>query len=344
MLTLGFLRKKKYKVHGRTLIIENKSRLSREYIEKIKAILLVFFETEELLFKFRRIHILFWDSSLFGINPEQIRKLMNENGLLSGEAAQPDTIKIDLSHLVFLETKMPFEKYKEHLLEKRLKHIVIHEAYHLLHFKGNSAVDLFKRRYEPNIIAELEKILESIGKPFESPLSESLKRFRTGITSFLGKVWIEGMATFLEGLYNGRLVFDKDTFAQLYSKAESHMQRIGSSFALFKESLPKNINSQTKAAVNKCIQAMEKLQSCMAVQGSYAIGEHIFYSIRYLDPGIDDEKIMGMHIYEIILTYEKLMLNHKHQPVISLYSGSGIFDYKGAIKFISVDLKRAMGP
>ncbi len=323
-----FGRKKKYKVKGRILVVENKSKLSKEYIKKITSVLLELFKKEVLLFKFRRLHIVLYDNAKDG---------------RAGEAIEPDIIMINLSHLVDL---IGGDVYSS--LKKRLKEIIIHEAYHLLHHDMNSALRLFETRCNTRIIEELERLLESIDKPFKNTLEIesrfakiSISSIRTGITALLKKIWIEGLAKFLEGLYNGRLIFDEHTFAQLYSKAKEDMQKIEKSFALIRNALPK-VNPSNKATMDRLIQRIDTFVGCVAIYRSYYIGEHIFYAIRYLDPDIDDEQMIRLHIYKLILLYERLMLKHGYQPVISLYSGSGIFDYKRTIKFISLELKKAM--
>jgi len=316
----AFLRRKKYRLGKRIVIIENRSKAIKFRIKRIRKIIIEIFQAEPIFSKFPRLVIILWDTDM-----KQVASAFN-----------PDIIYVNVAAVTHGGTL--FDTRSDTAIYDELKPTMIHEMVHLVHYSRNKGLMMYKERYTRQVLGDIVRLMKT--KSFETTIEQSSKSLRTTLNVFLSKIWMEGAARFLQNLYVGRLKFDEDNFRRLHAAAESLVRQAGLAFELINEALAKNVLIDTNA-LNKFLQKAEAHLAGFAISESYVIGEHIFFSIRYFDSNIDDDNLLDMHIYDIVRKYERLMLKNGYLPVLSLYSGSGIFDYKRNILTLAHFLKKA---
>ncbi len=327
-------RKETYIFGRRQLVIADDSDISVKEKERVKIIIKLLFSSNEILLKFNFLKVILYEK----FSPKDYRKIghtldISKQQLLSAEAEGEDSIKLNLGFLNFIfRDKSEYNLTQKRLYDELLT-ILVHEAVHLLHQKfSNIHIFIEKRRAQIKEMMDKEQTKINFNSKQELYLDNTFflnntYSVRLLVTQMLWKIYVEGIAVFFEELYVGNLNLDKDNFEVFYSNSKRHMQRAHNEFLA-------NFRNLLKGEKISLISLNE-----IANVLSYDVGKHIIFSIKFLDPKISDEELLRLSIYTLIRKYEQLMLKAERKPVISLYSKTGIFDYKTVLATIQAIIK-----
>jgi len=208
-----------------------------------------------------------------------------------------------------------------------LKDTCKHEATHLYHFKINKNI-LLRGRSLKKISKIIKKSTKNINLSVKN-VKLIKNRFvcaRNLLTYFLYGIHIEGIAYYVEKSSDYPL--NEPTFKMLYSKGLEGIESINGCVIEIVQSALKPPSDFR----GKMVGLLSKLKGIMSVKSdTYEIGCHMVYTILYSNSKIDLEKIFNLSHFQFIREYERSCKSLGCQPVISLNSGNGVFDYNESI-------------
>jgi hypothetical protein len=212
------------------------------------------------------------------------------------------------------------KEYEEAVLKTEIKAVIYHEVTHLLHEFRSNAISLnqrSKRRLnDPNLAKE--------GSDFNW-FKFDLIGWRAKLRYFINLIHEEGLARFGENYMRGLNTFSPENEENLYQKAKERIEEI---MFLMNNTLHELGNSdfnpddlsQIRNKAPSSIELSKKLKLY-----SYTIGAYIFFLRKY---HMKRPRMFNVKPFKLIKDYERM---EKRQPLITLTSGKGIFDYNTAI-------------
>lgn len=301
-----------FKTGNRILVIKNNSRLPKDAVRRISDQIKLLFETEKIYKTFNKFTVFLMEEIYKG---DKDTILSDGYPIRSGKKetwlnghANSQNVKIDLKFVYLLIGQIDEVAWRNIIPE--LRDTLYHETVHYIHYRSSGALAFIKKR-----TGQIKKEYGDLLRPRDFDLN-FIRNMATGI---LHKIWIEGLARFYEYSYSQRIEMTKKGFDELHNKANFLCIQLNETFM-------KNIHdSKGELDIEKFFE-FEMLHS-------YDIGIHIVHAIFFYNPEIGDE-ILKYDIYKVMKLYEKSMINNGHTPVISLYSGIGVLDYKRVLKEI----------
>ncbi|MFW6008767.1 MAG: hypothetical protein ACOCP8_05810 [archaeon] len=324
---IGLSKDRKYKVGNKLFtIIDDTNSKAINYLLDITINKIIKWTKKEKIFsKFNHLKII--------LSSKDYQK--GRTRYVKGKVIFPDIIMIYVDPIINIDIK-DINDYKEKFNTKEytaeLKKVLIHETYHLIHYKKNKA---FEKRYKID-----ESNLDLLSKrEFETKSEEInliLIRLKDILKFFITRTWAEGISEFYEELYNGKLYFNAEEFNKLYKRSRNSINFFQDEFFKIRKVFKQSKDDDLKRQLIK----LRNLISELTGLSSYTIGKHIFYSIKYLAPQMNDEEILKQDIKSVILLYEELMESNNYKPIISLYSNKGLFDYKESLMVIIIEFRK----
>lgn len=285
-----FREDKIYNIDGRTVVIKFEMAVHKKLRK---------FLTKEILAECRKnahakmfplLEVVFAESVLLGF--------VSHKDLETGVArVQIGLGKIPLMHLGFL-TRLEFSKEIE--LRDTARETFIHEVAHLWENEVS--------RY--NIV----KIKERLNAKLEKKTHRFVGKLRTFMFLIFHGFVTEGIAEYYRLFARLDIPFTDTLFTDLYEESKVDVQELSEEAAKLWQGL------RGKRIVRVPRARMHEL--------TYPIGFHIIYSLLFLDPSFNMDKIARAGHFHVIRKYESLMLEKGLTPIISGTSGAGYFDYK----------------
>jgi len=148
---------------------------------------------------------------------------------------------------------------------------------------------------------------------FHQSVDTIMQNPRRMLHHFFSIISLEGTAGFIENYYSGSLELDEDYFQNRYLSSKEAMEKFSRKWQEF---LVAFHNNQNKKKIDW--------------PSNYALGEHLAFTIAYV--GRENfEDLVSLKPFQMIKRYEACMKIKGLQPVVSLTSGKGIFDYRHSL-------------
>ncbi len=290
-----FSKKEKYTIDGREVILI--SRTKEDFPPKLREIILIVCRTQSIAQHFAKLTFVVEE---FEEENKDISGFINAEELREGK---------NIVHLNVDKLRENTESDSVREFEKKWHGNIIHELTHLLH---DNTTQIIKK-----YIITRNRLSQSLIK---NELSHSTIRIQ--LFNFIRNIFIEGLAVGYQLSRTGYLLYAERVFEILYRDAQTGMNAIIIGLNSYYVTKKKNTSS-TKL--------FENLEKVLKHQTSFT-GYHLVYTILFIDHKMTLEKIMPLTPFEFIRKYEACMLSKGLQPVISLTSGRGIFDYKKTLQ------------
>ncbi len=194
----------------------------------------------------------------------------------------------------------------------KLKLIVVHELTHAWHDYLSKWARKTAKWYTALHQALSRQLDEKILK------STSLPDARKRLHAFVWLLQVEGIATYAGIEADGSIRFDEKYFLFLYEQSKVHSQKLSELFSR----LP-NRGHEKQSVIQGLRHGLESV---------HTLGLHLVFSLIYFDDSLTLEKIAKMKPFTFVKKYEACMAERGFQPVVSLTSGAGYFDYKWAVE------------
>ncbi len=228
--------------------------------------------------------------------------------------------KEGIAHITIYVSNMLMSFFSdEEVLQKGIYSTLVHEITHILQAFSSNAV--FK-----NIAAvkqllaksrELEKNVQGIGV------------MRYVLRHFFQRIFIEGLAEYSEKFFTGKIFFSENTFNQLLYDANTNVEYFLPYLEKVQKSMMQKIDEETFA------KELNQFYESASI-GVYGIGEHMVFSILFIDHSQTLPHLLTLELFDFVRLYEKCMEKKKSVPVISFTSGKGVFDYKREVEKLNV--------
>lgn len=242
--------------------------------------------------------------------------------------------------------------YCAELYVKKLQTDLIHEGTHLWHilqsdfFKVRRALDKkIKLSLKEYGLAKNEEQIEFIKllrdkkvDPYGLAGKQCLdlwKNMRKMLKAFIDMIFAEGLAKYVEDKEG--YVFQSEKLTESYEQASPYINMFKRKFeTLIKfteegvkvEIEDRNVGSEKVYHVfeKNIPEIIEKMQVI-----PYSVGPHMVYVILYKNGPFFIEKLVKMNVFNFVKEYENSCKHFGLTPLVSLYSGNGVFDYKRAL-------------
>jgi len=294
-------KKERCNVDGREIIIIDKSKLNKEKFKKLHKIILEICSNYKIAKYLPKIefHI---KHPKHGNKIEEVN--VEDKDYIVGWVDPRDLI--DERFIVYLNP--------EYLESKKIKTNIAHEIAHIWHDYSSKIMS--------NKIEESDKLHDAIfkiNKRFNEK-TRSLRDHREFLFFYFRSIHTEGLAKFCEAYAIGDVLMSEKNFNEIYKTTKQLPEMI---FDLWNSYLRKLGDNNEKERKDR-----ESLLSVIGEKiSTYDIGQHIIYSLLYLDHNLTIEKIAKLSFFKFIKKYEESMKSKNLKPLVSISSGEGILDY-----------------
>ena len=208
--------------------------------------------------------------------------------------------------------------------------IFTHEITHALHGLTGLYKERTKRVEAKKALIERRLLTNVVGLAEPVSYAKLLYKLREVIEALILKIWAEGLARYYESVLSNKtfLLSKSETFADLYKKAYNNLN----SFLENLKYLTSNLAPDVVVDPIRKKRFLENVNMMNNLVGRlyYDIGLHMVFTIEstfHLE-----EKLLSIGLGEFIKLYEKACAQRSIQPLISLSSNKGLFDYKEMLR------------
>jgi len=203
--------------------------------------------------------------------------------------------------------------------------VIIHELTHLLHeLESNISTQHF---------ATFQRLKTSLGRK-KNQVSQDHAELRTDLFTFVRLLFEEGVACYYEKIRSEEILFSEDFFNRSYLSSQTKMTSLVELLHAREKALLATKwreYSHGKKREKEITDLINQLQKLLFSE-HFRVGEHMVYTIFFVDKEMSLQKMMNLRPFEFIKEYEQCIENKDLQPVISATSGKGIFDYKRVLQ------------
>jgi len=291
----------KFTIDGREIILIYKTTVEERIKEITKEALLDVCSNEDVGKKFSVLYWIFID------------KYPHETSI-DLDAMENGKATVYLSPY-YLTNKISRYQKKQAVLEMKL--LFIHELTHLW------------QEFETRVLSRNQAIAKRLVKEIKAAQAlapptveqEAIGALRVMLREFLRRVFAEGIARYCEELQRGT-IFSEDTFKELHIYATEEI-----------EDIKRQISSNP-------VTTMRSIRDDLIIK-SYPVGQHMVYSILYVDHDLKVDDIIKMEMFEFYRKYEGCILSKGFKPVITITSGRGELDYQRTLAELELAYKKA---
>jgi len=213
-----------------------------------------------------------------------------------------------------------------------------HELSHLHHYTVNKDLKVREKTLKKlnNTTRDPKNIL-NFKKDFT--IKDAFILLRALLGELLEVVHLEGIAKFAQ--WEDRLIFTADAYSALESEAKEKIKQLKS--VVEEPGYIKEIGLEDWKW--RVMRTYYNIYNYFTSSGAcYTLGLHVVYTIKYANPEISLEELFKLPLFKFFKTYEKSCEKLGHQPLITINSGKGLFDYDRAVKELQQKFEEVSSP